>query len=270
MTTRHPLKVATLMMSALWAAHSAAAAPAPASRPTIVLVHGAWETAAIWRPLAGRLRQDGYRVIAVNLPGRPGSPSGPEHASLPAYRDAVLQAMAKETRPVVLVGHSFGGVTITAVAEAVPEKVKTLVYLAAFVPESGHSLLDVSKRDTGSALASHLKVDQARGTVSIAPEARGPVMANDAGPAQRAQLASMLVDEPLQPLTTPVQLSAGRAGRVDRVYLRTLQDKAVSPAFQSEMALATPMRMTIDLDTGHSPFLTKPDELASAIEHVLD
>ncbi|ASK94466.1 alpha/beta fold hydrolase [Xanthomonas citri] len=249
--------------------HSASAAPAPSPRPTIVLVHGAWETAAIWRPLAGRLRRNGYRVIAVNLPGRPGAALGPEKASLSAYRDAMMQAMEQERAPVVLVGHSFGGITITNVAEAVPDKVKTLVYLAAFVPEPGQSLLDVSKRDTGSRLASQLSVDQARGTVSIKPEARGPIMANDGTVAQQAELASMLVDEPLQPMATPVQWSAARAGKVDRVYLRTRLDQAVSPAFQSEMASNTPMRMTIDLETGHAPFVTMPDQLASAIEHIL-
>ncbi|MGK3146289.1 alpha/beta fold hydrolase [Xanthomonas phaseoli] len=266
MRIRHLLKTATLLIAAVFAAHGASAAQRPSTRPTVVLVHGAWETAAVWRPVVERLRHDGYRVIAVNLPGRPGSSTRPDQASLLAYRDTVLQAMSKEAAPVVLVGHSFGGLTITSVAEAVPDRVKTLVYLAAFVPQPGRSLMELSKGDRGSQLPAHLQVDQSRGTVSIAADARGRVMANDASAVQQAELASILVDEPLQPLATPVQFTAERAGRVDRVYLRTLQDQAISSAFQTEMGVATPMRATIDLDTGHSPFLTKPDELAEAIE----
>ncbi|MBB3820821.1 alpha/beta fold hydrolase [Xanthomonas cannabis] len=259
------IPIAALLLCALC---SATVQALPAPRPTIVLVHGAWETAAIWRPVAGQLRAHGYRVIAVNLPGRPGASQAAEAISLAAYRDTVLAAIKDETAPVVLVGHSFGGVTVTNVAEAAPARIKTLVYLAAFVPQDGRTLLALAQADTGSQLPPHLALDKSRGVMSVETSARAEVFANDATAAQRAEVPAMLVDEPVQPMMTPVQLTSARSGSVDRVYIRTLQDKALSPAFQSQMIAAAPMRMTIDLDTGHSPFLTAPTALVAAIEQV--
>lgn len=256
------MTMTTLLLCALC---SGAVTAKPVTHPTIVLVHGAWETSAIWRPVAGQLRAHGYRVIAVNLPGRPGAAQAPEAISLDAYRDTVLAAIAGERAPVVLVGHSFGGITVTNVAEAAPEKIKTLVYLAAFVPQDGRTLLALAQADTASKMPPYLTVNTHKKAMSVEASARGELFANDATTAQQARMQHMIVDEPLQPMMTPVHLTARSSG-VDRVYIRTLQDKALSPAFQSRTIAAAPMRMTIDLDTGHSPFLTAPGALVAAIE----
>jgi alpha-beta hydrolase superfamily lysophospholipase len=74
------------------------------------------------------LQADGYHVINVDLPGRPSNPIAPNLVSVDVYRDTVLKAISGETRPVVLVGHSFGGIPLSTVGEATPAKVKTLVY----------------------------------------------------------------------------------------------------------------------------------------------
>lgn len=105
-----------------------------AEKPEIVLVHGAFEDSGVWKGVEAGLRKDGYQTLAINLPGRAGNPLSPAQASLSAYSNAVLAGLAHEHRPVVLVGHSFGGIVISQVAEAVPEKVKTLVYVAAYLP----------------------------------------------------------------------------------------------------------------------------------------
>src|ERR1700744_129133 len=76
----------------------------------------------------------------IGAPGRPGAPMSPAEVSLDLYRDTILKALAKTTHPAALVGHSFGGITISAVAEAAPERVKTLVYVAAYLPQDGDSL----------------------------------------------------------------------------------------------------------------------------------
>src|SRR5471030_3050615 len=81
-----------------------------AEKPAIALVHGAFEDVHIWDGVSAKLQADGYRVISVDLPGRPSAPMASNLVSLDVYRDAVLKAIAGERQPVVLVGHSFGGI----------------------------------------------------------------------------------------------------------------------------------------------------------------
>ncbi len=67
------------------------------------------------------------------------------------YRDTVVKVIDQQQQPVILVGHSFGGMVISSVAEAVPDKIQMLVYLAAYVPQSGDNLLTLSSLDHYSA-----------------------------------------------------------------------------------------------------------------------
>ena len=237
-----------------------------AEKPAVVLVHGAWETSSIWTQVGNELRADGYRVIAVNLPGRPGTAIPPQEATLDGYRDAVLTALQDEKGPVILVGHSFGGITISNVAETAPERVKTLVFVAAYVPTDGKSTFELSQSDADSAIAPHLRPDPTRGVVAVEQEARGDLFVNDGSAEQKADLAAALVDEPLQPLRTPVHVTPNRFGAADKVYVRTTRDLAISPGFQTMRTSSTPVRFSIELDTGHSPFVTAPGQLAEAIE----
>src|SRR5215472_3032490 len=89
-----------------------ASSAATASKPEIVLVHGAWEEANIWQAVTPLLKKDGYRVVTVTLPGRTSAPLSPDKVSLDLYRDTILHAIGNPAQPVVLVGHSFGGITI--------------------------------------------------------------------------------------------------------------------------------------------------------------
>lgn len=240
-----------------------------ADRPAIVLVHGAFQTADAWGSVVNRLRADGHRVITVNLPGRTGAPLAPSATSLTLYRDTVIKAISAERRPVVLVGHSFGGVTISNVAESVPERIKTLVYVAAFLPRDGASLLDMAKTDAGSLLGPQLKFDADAGLVRVDAASRGAMFANDGTAEQQAWAAANAVDEPLTPLATPLHVTPARSGKADRVYIKTMRDQAVSPAFQDSMIAAGNVRLTLSLDTGHLPYLTNPDGLATAIEEAV-
>jgi pimeloyl-ACP methyl ester carboxylesterase len=242
---------------------SAIAAP---KKPAIVLVHGAFETSDVWGQVAGKLQHDGYDVKNVALPGRRGTPLALGDVSLALYQKAIADAVASEKRPVVLVGHSFGGFAISAEAEAEPAKIKTLVYVAAYIPKSGQSLLTLATADKDSKLGRILKIDKEAGRASVDPAAGSAVFANDAPAAVQAMVATGIVDEPLAPLATPVTLSAARFGKVDKVAIHTLRDEVVTPSLQAMMARTTSLRLTMTIDTGHTPFITKPDLLASQIE----
>src|SRR5262249_46156289 len=258
--TRTLLSVASAAL--LLAAGSATAAP----KPEIVLVHGAWEEANIWQAVTPLLQKDGYHVITVTLPGRPTSPLSPDKVSLDLYRDTVLNAVGNPAQPVVLVGHSFGGITISLAAEAAPQKIKTLVYVAAYLPKDGQSLLELGNSDKDTKIGTHLQIMKDKGIIVVEKSARADLFCLDCNDQLRGAIPNLIVDEPLAPLATPVHLSPDRFGTVDKVYIHTAKDQVVSPSLQAIMVAATPVRMEVTIDTGHTPFLTDPHGLARDIE----
>lgn len=263
----------TLLLSALTPllglATGASAAPAKPVNAPIILVHGAWETAGIWDGVAAKLRRDGYSVETVTLPGRPGNPASPAAVSMESYRKTIAAVVATHRAPVVLVGHSFAGFPISVVAEADPSRIKTLVYLAAYLPRDGQSLLSVATADTDSKAGATLQVDEAAGLATILPAARAGLFANDAPAEVGAIVSGSIVPEPLGPLATPVHLTVRFQG-VDKVYVHTQRDQVVSPKLQAAMVAATPVRLERSLDTGHTPFVTNPDGVAAAIEAAIN
>lgn len=236
-------------------------------KPAIALVHGAFEDAHVWDGVAAKLQADGYRVLNINLPGRPSKPMAPQLLSLDVYRDTVLKEIDGELHPVVLVGHSFAGISLAAVAEAEPQKIKTLVYLAAFLPRDGESMLSLAQQDRDSKAGPALQVDKQKGMVAISYAARADLFANAAPDGLRKAIPDLILDEPLAPLATPLHLTAARYGKVDKVYIHTALDQVVSPSLQQKMVAATPVRLELTLNSGHTPFLTDVPGLVGAIEH---
>jgi pimeloyl-ACP methyl ester carboxylesterase len=136
--------VAMLAMNAS-AQPPAPAMPKPADKPAIVLVHGAFADASSWNGVARILRKDGYFVVAAANPLRGAKSDGAYVGSL----------VADLKRPVVLVGHSYGGNVITEAANG-QANVKALVYVAAFAPEPGESLGELTGKFPGSTLGAAL------------------------------------------------------------------------------------------------------------------
>src|SRR5215471_16892964 len=116
---------------------------------TFVLVHGAWVGSVVWRQLAPRLRKAGHEVYAPTLTGigeRKHLLS--RETNLDTHIQDVIGVIDEEDlSDIVLVGHSYGGMVISGVADRVPVKVASLVYLDAFVPENGQSILNILPSD---------------------------------------------------------------------------------------------------------------------------
>ena len=118
---------------------------------TFVLVHGAWAGALIWRPIAQALRKAGHEVYTPTLTG-----IGERRHLLNRdidlgthTRDVLGVIDYEDLADIVLVGHSYGGMVVTGIADAVPDKIASLIYLDAFVPEDGQSLDHAVKKDEG-------------------------------------------------------------------------------------------------------------------------
>ncbi|WP_225442555.1 alpha/beta fold hydrolase [Paenibacillus lycopersici] len=109
---------------------------------TFVLVHGSWADAGFWNGVAAELRRQGHTVYAPEYPGH-----GADFANTAATHAMMSQAIADDIetldlRNVVLVGHSFGGTIVQKAAELVPERLKRIVFIDAFVLKDGGSLSD--------------------------------------------------------------------------------------------------------------------------------
>src|SRR6266576_377571 len=116
---------------------------------TFVLVHGSWAGSVVWRQLAPRLRKAGHEVYAPTLTGI----GARKHLlnreiDLDTHIQDVIGVIDDaDLSDIVLVGNSYGGMVISGVADRVPEKVASLVYLDAFVPENGQSLFSLLPPD---------------------------------------------------------------------------------------------------------------------------
>lgn len=163
----------------------------------------------------------------------------------------------------MLVGHSMGGMAITQAAEHVPEQIAALVYVCAFLPAGGQSLLALADNDPEAQVLPNLEADEASGLCEVAMEARPMVFYGECAPDEAAAASVRLVPESLAAFAAPAQVTDERAGSVRRIYVECLRDRAISIARQREMEAARPCERVLSLDTDHSPFLSRPAELAA-------
>lgn len=233
---------------------------------TYVLVHGAWMGQFAWELVAPRLEEAGHRVITLDLPGHGDDQADPAGISLDSYRAAVLAALG-DSGDVVLVGHSMGGMVISAVAEAAPERLRQLVYVSAYLPRDGESLYGLSQEDSGSKVGQYWRQEDPARYSPAWIDAAGivPVFAADCPQRYQNLLVARHRPEPLAPLATPVRLSAERYGRVPRAYIETLLDACVSHQLQTLMLERTPVERRFQLQSAHSPFFAVPDQLAACL-----
>ena len=230
---------------------------------TFVLVHGAWHGGWCWDKVSALLRQAGHNVAAPDLPshGRDNTPiSG---VTLAAYVERVRSVIEAQTEPVVLVGHSMAGVVITQTAEICPEKIRCLVYLCAFLPANGECLADWSRRDTECLLPAKRVRAQDESFSTIREDGMKKVFYADCSDQDVERAKRLLRPQASTPSNTPVVTTAENFGRLRRIYIETLQDRAISSSLQRQMYLALPCERVITMDTSHSPFFSAPETLVA-------
>ena len=294
-------------------AHAAASGDASGTAsPLVILVHGSRHSSFCWARVTPYLVAKGCRVLAIDLPGtglggrfptstfaRPfdaaayaveQSPSAA--ITLSDYANALGNLVddlhAAKQGPIVLVGHSLGGLTLNAVGESRSEKLAGLIYLAAVLPSNNESLIDAmsSKPSFGTSFNAQGKNGVIPG--SAAKTGAGRLDLNTTDPALlatmkaaycadtsdetfRAWLNMLVPDDAAAPQREKIRISTARWGSLKRSYIKCLQDNIVPPALADELIAAVdlfaPAKKTIvrSLDASHSSFLSKPKELAAVI-----
>lgn len=230
----------------------------------ILLVHGAWSRAATWDAVIAALEASGRRVRAIDLPGHGDDATPPETVTLDHYVNRIVEALPTSGPPALLVGHSMGGISITAAAERAPERIRKLAYVAAFLPRDGESLLDLVRQGETS-IRSAVRPGPTEGATVLDPASAAAFLCQDASPEQQARMLALIGPQPNAPQTTPVKVSEARFGRLPRAYVFCEQDRTVPPRLQRAMVDASPCAETVSLPCGHLPQLTAVEALAAAL-----
>ncbi len=237
----------------------------PTVSQTYVLVHGAWQAPYVWDAVRKDLVNKGNKVIVVELPGHGKDNTPPHQLSLDVYRDKVIDAFSKENGKIILVGHSMGGMVITLVAEKVPEKIKTLVYIGAFLPASGQALTDLAFSDPDSKLGASLVPSADQLSLDVKRDSLIYLFINDGSQSVKDQVLANYRAEPAIPFGNKVTVTNDRFGSVDKVYIKTLKDIVISSGLQDRMIAAAGISKVYEVNTSHSPFLAKPAEVSALL-----
>jgi pimeloyl-ACP methyl ester carboxylesterase len=228
-----------------------------------VLVHGAFHGAWCWHKIVSRLESRGHSVVALDLPGHGQVSAGPQFPTADDYFSHVAGVVENCGEPVVLVGHSMGGMVITGAAERAPDHISRLVYLTAFLIPSGESMQ--TNGAVNSLVATHIVPDADGRAVTFKPEGLRETFYNDCAEDDVALAKRRIVPQSFAPITTPVVWSPDRYGRLPRSYIECTLDMAISIADQRRMVARMPCDDVVTLESGHSPFFSAPDQLTDVL-----
>lgn len=229
-----------------------------------LLIHGACHGGWCWEGVTPLLEAAGHSVAAPDLPGHGDDMTPMSELSLERY-GAFVAELAASNGPVVLVGHSMAGAVISRVAEAVPGQIERLVYLTAYLPKSGESLASLARRDREALTASERVAFDGVDCFAIPRDAARRAFYQDASDADFEAAMARIGPEPVSIFREKAVFTKDRFGRVPRSYIHCTQDKAIGYTLQCEMVRDTPCATVLTLESGHSPFVTMPQELAEAL-----
>jgi pimeloyl-ACP methyl ester carboxylesterase len=211
----------------------------------------------------------GHEVTAFDLPGSGSDDTQIEGVTLDAYAERIRSIVESEPEPAILVGHSMGGIAITHAAARCRDRIAMLVYVAAFLPRDGQSLIELSQTPEGSG-------DQIQANIVVEGD---PPVATLPDPAARTAVYGRATDEQfawaterrrpqaVQPFATPVSIDEETTS-IPRAYVHCLQDNSIPLALQRRMVRESPCSPVLELDTDHAPQLSATDELIRALDQI--
>lgn len=231
------------------------------ARPTIVLVHGAWADASSWAPVAERLRGEGYTVRTA-----PNTLRG-----VATDTDNLRSYLSEIKGPIVLVGHSYGGIVISNAATG-NKNIKSLVYIDAYIPEQGESLGLLTNIKPGSDLNvpdpstvfNVVPIPNGGGNVDlyVKPELFPKIFAAGVDPAKAAALAA--AQHPLAASALEEPSGAPAWKTIPSWALIGSSDRVLPPAEQNVMTERAHSH-TVTVDAPHLSMIAKPNAVTAVI-----
>jgi pimeloyl-ACP methyl ester carboxylesterase len=221
---------------------------------TYVIVHGAWGGGWDWRAVDSMVTRHGHRVVRTTLTGLGERVhlASPDVGLSTHIDDVVNTILWEDLHDVVLVGHSYGGMVITGVADRIPERIRHLVYLDAFLPDSGETVMALGESIGATSLLSN-----ARDGFII------PAWATDTHAIPRD------VPQPLRTFTDTLRLVNPAARRIPAVYILTFEPTITPDPFQRFADRAAARGWQVHrLQADHVPERSARAELVALLERV--
>jgi pimeloyl-ACP methyl ester carboxylesterase len=243
---------------AVWlfaAAIAGAETPAPpGGGATIVIVHGAWGGSWAFRQVEALLVARGHKVHRVALTGLGERVhlATPEVGLSTHIDDVVNHIVFDDLKDVVLVGHSYGGMVVTGVADRVPDRIRRVVYLDAFVPENGESVMTLPEgREQREAWIKSMTKDGFIVPPWVKPDQPLP---HD-------------VPQPLKTFTEPIALKNDAARRLPATYILTVEKGKKDDDFSPYAERAGKRGFTVEqMEADHNPQWSAPEALVERLD----
>lgn len=233
---------------------------------TFVLVHGAWHDSSAWRATIQHLEKRGHRAFAPTIAGN-GKSAGRSVNHAQCTQSIVDAIIANDLCDFVLVGHSYGGTIISKVAEAIPDRIRRLVFFAAFVLGEGKSLLDEAPPET-AALFAQMARGSTDNTVMLPFSVFREQFINDASLELAQSVYSELSPQPFQPLADRQDLKKFYSLPTPKSYINCTEDIALPPGefgWHPRMSSRLGLYRLVQMAGSHEVMYSNPTGVAEKI-----
>ena len=229
-----------------------------------VLVHAAWLGGWQWENVKKELQANGHTVLTPDLPGHGSDQTAPGDITMEDYIENLSALLNKQSKPVILVGHSFNGITASQVAEFHPEKVKSLVYLTAFLLPNGSSFLRAVQGVKGSTAVDNFAFSEDKSYAFVNEEEIQNAFAHDIPKEAFDKAKPYIVPEPAAPLSYELEITENAFGNIPKYYIECTEDRAIPIDIQRAMYQGK-VKKSYSLESSHTPNFSQPDKLATIL-----
>jgi pimeloyl-ACP methyl ester carboxylesterase len=237
---------------------------------TVILLHGAWQGSWVWSHLTPMLKEAGLHPHAIDLPGNGTDDVAPADVSLDLYVQHVARKIAEAGGRAHVVAHSGAGVIASQIAEAYPERVLSLSYIAGMMLPNDTSFADVvadvvHEEPAAKGIGPYLEWSEDRLVSRVPPNVARHIFFHDCPGEVVEDAVHRLTPQSERGRAIRPRISAERFGKIRRLYIGASHDRSVVFAAQKRMQQLVPGAKVTTLDTGHAPHVAAPQKLAACL-----
>jgi pimeloyl-ACP methyl ester carboxylesterase len=233
-------------------------------KETYLLIHSAWLGAWQWESVANTLKDKGHHVITPDLPGHGADKTAPAEITMDSYVNSLTEILDQQAQPVILVGHSFNGITVSRAAELRPNKVKGIVYLSAFLLPKGGSFMKAVQGVKGSIAVDNFFLSEDKSYALVNENEIQNAFAHDIPEEAFDSAKPYIVAEPSAPLMYELEVTDENFGQLPKFYIECTLDRAIPISIQRAM-YAGKVDKSYSIESSHTPNFSQPETVAEIL-----